>query len=83
MNILRQSLSLLKSKAFCAFVLIFLTEQFNANLTAGAEDNNLGDYPWTATSKDGMKGMTVAQKELTDGYVVELSIPWDSIQVKI
>ncbi len=45
-------------------------------------NNMLGDYPWTATSADGMKGMVVKQKEVTGGYIVEVAIPWDSIQVK-
>jgi chitodextrinase/acetyltransferase-like isoleucine patch superfamily enzyme len=44
--------------------------------------NNLGDYPWTSTSKDGMRGMIIKQKEISGGYVVELSVPWDSIQMK-
>jgi hypothetical protein len=51
-----------------------------ANTAAG--QNNLGDYPWTQTSTDGMKGMVVKQKEVNGGYIVEVSIPWDSIQVK-
>jgi len=45
-------------------------------------NNTLGNYPWTATSKDGMKGMEIKQKEVSGGYIVELSIPWDSIQMK-
>jgi len=43
-------------------------------------NNTIGDYPWTSTSKDGMRGMIIKQKEVAGGYIVELSVPWDSIQ---
>ena len=51
--------------------------------STGPGDNTIGDYPWTATTKDGMKGMVISQKEVAGGYQVELSIPWDSIQAKV
>ena len=53
----------------------------DTTLVAGCPTcNDLGDYPWA--NGLGMKGMVVKQKEVTGGYQVELSIPWDSIQSK-
>jgi len=42
--------------------------------------NELGTFPWAAGL--GMKGMVAKQTETAKGWMVELSIPWDSIQSK-
>ncbi|MFZ4723889.1 MAG: sugar-binding protein [Paludibacter sp.] len=50
--------------------------------SSGPGDNGRGDYPWTAATGQGMKGMVIMQKEVAGGWQVELSIPFDSIQSK-
>ncbi len=40
--------------------------------------NEMGTFPWAAGL--GMKGMVYKQTETATGWMVELSIPWDSIQ---